>query len=87
MIVFCSAIGSRQKANHGGCTRTLGEVQGGEEVGGLSDLRAEHSSLAQMPFQKLQRPIPPVSQPPHCREARRTRGVESGCAVPPTQAV
>jgi hypothetical protein len=51
-------ITSRKTENRGSTKGTVGEAEGGQEVGGVSDLRAEHSSLAQMPFQKLQRPIP-----------------------------
>jgi len=55
----------------------------------------EQSSLAQMLFQELfqelQRPIPRLFRShrigPHDREARRAKDVESGCVVPPTQAV
>ena len=80
-------VGISPQKDRGGTKGTVGEATGGEEVGGVSDLRAEHSSLAQIPFQKLQLPIPRLFRCHRIalqrRGARRTKGVESGCAVPP----
>jgi hypothetical protein len=78
-------LSSRQKANRGGTKGAVGEVEGGEEVGGVSDLRAEHSSLAQMPFQKLQRPIPRlfrshrIAPPRQGSPANKRRGERVRC--------
>jgi hypothetical protein len=57
----------------------MGEGEGGEEVGGVSDLRAEHSSLAQMPFQKLKRPIPRLFRSHHIAPQRQGSPANKGC--------